>query len=150
MDVVQKRGWSLDIGANPIGMDSAQFRVWAPYAKSVAVRLIDQDMVTVPMQPDGRGYFDVTVKDIGSRARYRYVLDGVKERPDPASRFQPEGVHGPSVVVDPDAFQWTDQAWRGLPLEEFIIYELHVGTFTEEGTFEAIIRHLSYLKEAVG
>ena len=150
MEPGQNKMWSLDIGAKPMDMHSTRFRVWAPYAKSVAVRLIDQDMVTVPMQPDGLGYFDVTVRDIGSRARYRYVLDGVKERPDPTSRFQPEGVHGPSVVVDPDAFQWTDQAWRGVPLEEFIIYELHVGTFTEEGTFEAIIRHLAYLKETVG
>ena len=147
---MQKAEWSLDIGANPINGNSARFRVWTPYATSVAVRLIDQNMVTVPMQPNGRGYFDVTIRDIGSRSRYRYVLDGVKERPDPASRFQPEGVHGPSVVVDPGAFQWTDQAWNGLPLKDFIIYELHVGTFTHEGTFEAIIPRLSYLKETVG
>jgi len=99
MDAWHKQDWRLDIGANPVEMNSARFRVWAPYAKSVAVRLSDQDMVTVPMQPDGRGYFDATVRDVGSRARYRYVLDGVKERPDPASRFQPEGVYGPSVVL---------------------------------------------------
>lgn len=147
---MQKVEWSLDIGASPIDGNSARFRVWAPYAKSVAVQLIDQDRITVPMRAEGRGYFHGTVEDIGSRARYRYVLDGVRERPDPASRFQPEGVHGPSVVVDPGAFQWTDQDWHGLPLENFIIYELHVGTFTQEGTFEATIRHLSYLKETVG
>ena len=147
---MQDKSWFLDIGATPIDKNSTKFRVWAPSARSVAIRLIDQNMVMVPMQADDRGYFHATVEDIGPRARYRFVLDGVKERPDPASRFQPEGVHGPSVVVDPRAFQWTDQPWLGLPLKDFIIYEVHVGTFTQEGTFEAIIRHLSYLKDTVG
>jgi maltooligosyltrehalose trehalohydrolase len=147
---MQDKSWSLDVGATPIDKNVTQFRVWAPYADSVAIRLIDQNMVMVPMQADARGYFYATVEDIGSRDRYRYVLGGVKERPDPASRYQPEGVHGPSAVVDPSAFQWTDESWNGLPLKDFIIYELHVGTFTPEGTFEAAISHLRYLKETVG
>lgn len=150
MDVMQQSDWFLDIGAIPINKNSARFRVWAPYAQSVDVLLVDHDQIRVPMQRDGYGYFETIVSGIVPRSRYRYVLDGIKERPDPASRFQPEGVHGPSVLVDSDAFQWTDQAWRGVPLEDFIIYEVHVGTFTREGTFEAIIPQLSYLKETVG
>lgn len=150
MDVMQKPEWYLDLGASSIDVNSVRFRVWAPYAQSVDVQLIDQDQIRVPMQRDARGYFETIVSGIGPRSRYRYVLDGTKVRPDPASRFQPEGVHGPSVMVDPGAFQWTDQTWRGLPLEDFIIYEVHVGTFTQDGTFESIIRHLSYLKETVG
>ena len=104
----------------------------------------------MPMHPDGQGYLEVVVKDIGAGTRYRYVLDGTKERPDPASRFQPDGVHDASMVVDPTSFPWTDLSWRGLPLKDFIIYELHAGTFTGEGTFDAIIPHLSYLQRTVG
>jgi maltooligosyltrehalose trehalohydrolase len=116
----------------------------------VAVRLIDQDRAAVPMDSDGQGYFETIVRGLGPRARYRYVLDGTREWPDPVSRFQPDGVHGPSVVVDPASFCWTDRTWRGLSLEDFIIYELHTGAFTPEGTFEAIIPHLEYLKRDVG
>jgi maltooligosyltrehalose trehalohydrolase len=104
----------------------------------------------VQMNPSERGYFDVTVSGIKPGARYRYVLDGQKERPDPASRFQPEGVHGPSEVIDPEAFQWSDGNWEGVPFHQLIIYELHVGTFTNEGTFQAIIPFLEYLRNDVG
>ena len=102
------------------------------------------------MNPSERGYFDVTVSGTEPGARYRYVLDGQKERPDPASRFQPEGVHGPSEVIDPEAFQWSDDRWTGVPFDQLIIYELHVGTFTKEGTFQAIIPFLEYLRNDVG
>ena len=102
------------------------------------------------MHPSEHGYFDVTVSGTEPGARYRYVLDGQKERPDPASRFQPDGVHGPSEVIDPDAFQWSDDDWTGLPFQQLVIYELHVGTFTKEGTFQAIIPFLEYLRNDVG
>ncbi|MCP9473522.1 MAG: malto-oligosyltrehalose trehalohydrolase [Nitrospira sp.] len=124
--------------------------MWAPHASSVAIRFPDGDPNTVPMQPEENGYFQATVAGVAAGTRYRYILDGTMERPDPASRFQPDGVHGPSAVVNPDAFQWTDRTWRGLPMEDMIIYELHVGTFTPEGTFDAIIPRLPYLKETVG
>lgn len=150
MTMMPNARWSLDIGATPTTGDAVKFRVWAPYAKSVAVQLVDQDRVMVPMQRDERGYFETVVTGVVPRSRYRYVLDGGKERPDPASRFQSDGVHGPSVVVDPTSFRWTDVGWKGKALDEFIIYELHVGTFTREGTFEAIIPHLSYLRDTVG
>ena len=104
----------------------------------------------MPMHRDSQGYHETVVAGVHPGARYRYVLDGSKERADPASRFQPDGVHGPSMVVDPAAFPWTDSLSRGLPLKDFIIYELHVGTFTPEGTFEAIVPQLPYLKNTVG
>ena len=150
MTMMPNEKWSLDIGAMPTTGDAVKFRVWAPYAKTVAVQLVDQDRVMVPMQRDERGYFETVVTGVVPRSRYRYVLDGGKERPDPASRFQSDGVHGPSVVVDPTSFRWTDMGWKGMPLDTYIIYELHVGTFTREGTFEAIIPHLSYLRDTVG
>lgn len=142
--------WQLDLGARMIEADRVRFNVWAPFAHTVTVEFVDQDRLTIPMQPASDGYFEVTVEGVQALARYRYLLDGKKTRPDPASRFQPEGVHGPSAVVDPGSFRWTDGDWRGVPIEELIIYELHVGTFTREGTFDAMIPQLSYLKETVG
>jgi maltooligosyltrehalose trehalohydrolase len=79
--------------------------------------------------------------------RYAYILDGSQPIPDPVSRSLPEGVHGPTEIVDPLAFRWTDESWRGLPLSEYVIYELHVGTFTPEGTFDGVIGRLPYLKD---
>ncbi len=146
----RERSWQLELGARMIGVDRVQFRVWAPFANVMAVELVDQDRMAIPMQRSAQGYFDATVEGLGPRARYRYLVEGKLARPDPASRFQPDGVHGPSVVIDPESFGWTDAAWRGMPLNDMIIYELHVGTFTQEGTFEAIIPHLSYLKDTVG
>jgi maltooligosyltrehalose trehalohydrolase len=125
--------WKLDLGAMP-GPSGVRFRVWAPHAKTMAIRLTKPKADTVKMEPAESGYFESIVPGIGAGARYVYVLDGGKERPDPASRFQPDGVHAPSAVVDPNAFRWTDQNWRGLPLKDLIIYELHTGTFTKEGT----------------
>jgi len=142
--------WRLDLGANLIGPGRVRFRVWAPFSQQVAVELAGQGQTVVPMQPASKGYFETVVEDVDPRARYRYVLNGKTRRPDPASRFQPDGVHGPSAVIDPDSFTWTDGEWRGLPMSDLIIYELHVGTFTHEGTFEAIIPRLAYLKETVG
>jgi len=86
------------------------------------------------------------VDDVGPGSLYRYRLDGRQERPDPASRYQPQDVHGPSQVVD-DAFTWADHDWRGLPWPHYVLYELHVGTFTREGTFDGIIPYLDTLQE---
>jgi maltooligosyltrehalose trehalohydrolase len=133
------------LGATPLGADGCRFVVWAPNCERVEVCLEAPDGRTVPMARDDRGYFTATVGGVTPGAQYRYRLEGEKLRPDPASRFQPESVHGPSAVVDP-AFPWSDEDWRGLPLERFVIYELHVGTYTPEGTFDAIIPHLDGLK----
>ncbi len=150
MTTIAQQGWSLEIGATSTSSNAVKFRVWAPSATTVAVKLVDQHQSATPMQRDGRGYFEAVVTGAAPRTRYRYLVDGAKELPDPASRSQPDGVHGPSMVVDPSAFQWTDKNWRGMSLDRFIIYELHVGTFTKEGTFEAIIPHLPYLRDGVG
>jgi maltooligosyltrehalose trehalohydrolase len=155
---------ALTLGARYLGNGRCAFRVWAPRANQVELHVlggpstgIDRDPTTpveplpaqermVTMQPEDEGYFAITLDGVEPGALYRYRLDDVTERPDPASRFQPHGVHGPSAVVDPD-FAWSDDGWTGLPLEQYVVYELHVGTFTPEGTFEAIIPQLGYLKE---
>jgi maltooligosyltrehalose trehalohydrolase len=98
------------------------------------------------LQRAPRGYFQALVEGVEPGSLYTYRLDGQKERPDPASRYQPQDVHGPSQVVEPH-FAWQDRGWFGLPLQQYIIYELHVGTFTPEGTFDAIIPYLDELKE---
>jgi maltooligosyltrehalose trehalohydrolase len=92
------------------------------------------------------GYHQMVVENIGPGTRYKYRLSPRKEFPDPVSRYQPEGVHGPSQVIDPD-FVWHDENWFGLPIEDYVIYELHVGTFTPEGTFDAAISHLDDLSD---
>jgi maltooligosyltrehalose trehalohydrolase len=98
------------------------------------------------MQSVGGGYFHTVVEGVAAGTLYRYRLDGEKERPDPASRYQPNGVHEPSQIVD-SRFDWNDSHWRGIPLERYVLYELHVGTFTQEGTFDAIIPRLATLKD---
>jgi maltooligosyltrehalose trehalohydrolase len=100
------------------------------------------------MDPDGRGYFHAFVAGIGAGTLYRFELSGQQQPlPDPASRFQPEGVHGPSEVVDHRTYEWADTAWPGIRLEGQVLYEFHVGTFTPEGTWEAAARKLPLLKE---
>lgn len=138
--------WRAGLGAI-VGEDgTVRFRVWAPLAKGVSVRILsDGTSRIVPLGEEGRGYFSAVVEDVREGDRYLYLLDNGTERPDPASRFQPEGVHGPSQVVDPRSFSWSDGAWKGRLLAEYVLYELHVGTFTVAGTFEAVIPWLDYL-----
>jgi len=101
----------------------------------------------IPLQPDGDGYWRVTATEVRPDARYRYVLDGGPPRPDPASHAQPDDVHGPSQLVDHDAFAWGDAGWRGLATAGMILYELHVGAFTPEGTCDAVIPRLDALRK---
>ena len=122
------------------------FRVWAPAASSVDVIVVAPTQRSVLLAHSADGYFSAEVENIPNGSLYHYRLNDEKDRPDPASRFQPQGVHGPSQVVDP-AFPWEDAHWLGLPLQSYILYELHVGTFTSEGTFDAIVPHLSELKD---
>jgi maltooligosyltrehalose trehalohydrolase len=93
------------------------------------------------MTAEPNGYHGLRLDDVAPGVRYRYILSGGNARSDPASRFQPEGVHGPSEVVDP-AFPWTDDAWVNPPLEQYVFYEVHAGTFGAAGTFEAIVSRL--------
>jgi maltooligosyltrehalose trehalohydrolase len=133
------------LGATLAG-DNCDFRVWAPAAKTVTLRLINnQGTHDWPMQFAGDGYFELQAF---ARAgdKYFYMVDGNKPVPDPVSRLLPEGVHGPTEIVDAEKFAWTDNAWRGLALRDYVIYELHIGAFTPEGTFDAAIAKLPYLK----
>ncbi len=134
-----------EIGAAYLGDNRCRFRVWAPTAQTVEVKLLSTPKRSIEMTPADKGYFEAVVDGVEPGTLYQYRLDGEKERPDPASRSQPQGVHGPSEVVDP-AFDWQDE-WAGLPLAKYVIYEMHVGTFTPEGTFDAVIPHLKELTE---
>ena len=135
------------LGATPLPGGGCRFLVYAPAAKTVEVRLISPVDRVVPLERTGRGYHRGVVAEAGPGSLYRYRLDGERERPDPASRFQPDGVHGPSCVTDPASFRWEDRGWAGLPLEEYVLYELHLGTFTPEGTFGAVVPRLDSLQE---
>ncbi|MGH2378114.1 MAG: malto-oligosyltrehalose trehalohydrolase [Candidatus Limnocylindria bacterium] len=122
---------------------STSFRVWAPAAREVEVVLADR---RVRLAPGERGYHAGEVAGVPAGALYRFSLDGGEPLADPASRRQPQGVHGPSAVVDP-AFGWTDRSWRPPPLRDLVLYELHVGTFTRAGTFDAVVPHLARLRD---
>lgn len=134
------------IGAHYDEGGVCEFVVWAPEAKTVELELISPHKKSIALKKDELGYWSESVRDVKSGTLYFYNLDQEKQRPDPASQAQPEGVHGPSQVIDHD-FTWKDQSWQGIPLKNMIIYELHTGTFTPEGTFEAIISKLDYFLE---
>ena len=142
--------WRLELGASCLNASSVEFLVWAPKAHSLAVKIIGSVSEPIPLSQESFGYWKGTVQDISPGTRYQYLLNDTIERPDPASRSQPDGVHGPSEIIDPHTFSWTDREWRGMPLEQYIIYELHTGTFTPEGTFDAMINRLPYLRDQVG
>jgi maltooligosyltrehalose trehalohydrolase len=135
-----------NLGAQLLGENACSFLVWAPHANRVDVYLGDPTERAIPMQAVGCGYFHTVAEDVSSGVLYRYRLNNEKERPDPASRYQPRGVHGPSQVTD-NRFRWNDPRWTGLPLDRYVLYELHVGTFTPQGTFDAIIPRLPALKD---
>src|SRR6266540_5480095 len=144
---MHKTAWTLPIGAQPDDQ-GVRFRVWAANARHVEVVLYEERRETgaFALAPEGAGYFAGHLAGLRPGARYMYRLDGGDTRPDPASRFQPDGVHGPSQVVDPAMFAWTDASWRGVALEHLIVYELHVGAATDAGTFDALIERLDDLR----
>jgi maltooligosyltrehalose trehalohydrolase len=121
------------------------FRVWAPFHDRVGLHLLAPEERRVPLTKTQRGYHAAIVDGVPPGARYLFAFDG-KERADPASRLQPDGVHGPSEVVSRE-FSWHDAGWEGIPLEDFVIYELHVGTFTPGSTFDDAIAHLDELRD---
>ncbi len=136
----------MKIGAHYLSDGRCEFSVWAPNLEAVAVQIVSPQEQLLPMQKDEWGYWKTTAQGVEPGTLYFYQLNG-DNRPDPASHFQPKDVHEASSVVDHNQMQWSDANWSGIPLEEMIIYELHVGTFTPEGTFEAIIPRLKDLKE---
>lgn len=139
----------MDREEHPLGalvqFDGVRFRLWAPEFEQVDL-LLEPDHRAVPMQRNG-DYFERLLPDVAVGTRYRYRAAGSEPLPDPGSRFQPEGVHGPSAVVDPARYRWGDASWEGVPLQRCVFYELHVGTFTPEGTFAAAAARLPYLRE---
>jgi len=139
----------LPVGAEPVPGGGVHFRVWAPLRRRVAVVLENpgEEPRAFPLAAETGGYFSDHVREARAGARYRFRLDDDERLyPDPASRFQPDGPHGSSQVVDPSAFEWTDRAWRGVPVEGQVLYEMHVGTFTHEGTFAAATAELPALR----
>ncbi len=136
----------MRIGANYLGNGECEFTVWSPLLDSVTVKTLTAQQQIIPLKPQSEGYWHAKVNDVYPGTLYRYVLNGQDAFADPASQYQPEGVHGPSQIVD-HQFEWTDEGWAGIPVESMIFYELHVGTFTPEGTFTAIIPRLPELRE---
>ncbi|HZD18776.1 MAG TPA: malto-oligosyltrehalose trehalohydrolase, partial [Actinomycetota bacterium] len=130
------------LGATHLGGGRTRYAVWAPGARRLEVVL---DGRREALERGEGGLFAGEIDRSGPGTRYRLSLDGADPLPDPASRHQPEGVDGPSAVVDLGGFPWTDRAWRGLPLDRLAIYELHVGTFTSDGTFDGVIDRLDDL-----
>jgi len=121
--------------------------VWAPSVENLSVRITTPDERIVAMEKDDKGYWKAFVKDVFPGSLYFFRINNVVDRPDPASHFQPQGIHGPSAVVDQGSFTWDDISWKGRRLEDYLIYELHVGVYTTEGTFEAVAERLDYLRD---
>ena len=136
------------VGAVKQGKDRYSFIVWAPYCHRVSLKLVSpRPGRTIEMRKDAGGYFRADAVKVTPGTHYAYLLDGTKVRPDPASHFQPDGVHGPSAIVDHDSYRWKDGVWKGIALHDLVLYEAHIGTFTREGTFDAAIQKIPYLKK---
>jgi maltooligosyltrehalose trehalohydrolase len=135
----------MRVGAHYLGAGKCRFIVWAPELKDVTVRIVSPAERLIAMTRDEWGYFQAEVENVLPGTQYFYRLGPDHEYPDPASQYQPLGVHGPSELVDHETFQWEDDSWKGINLSDLIAYELHTGTFTPEGTFEAVIGRLDDL-----
>ncbi len=127
--------------------DRFRFRLWAPKAEAVDVCLEGNKSLRFRMTQQNDGWFELITDAASPGDLYRYQIGDEIKVPDPASRFQPHDVHGPSEIIDPSSFEWTDQNWHGRPWEDAVIYELHVGTFTSEGTFSGVESKLDYLAD---
>ena len=142
----------LPVGAEVQPAGGVHFRVWAPRRQRVEIALDRAMDLTAPavyaLEPESAGYFSALVRDAAPGMFYRYRLDGEKAYPNPASRFQPDGPHRPSQIIDPEDFAWTDHHWHGAELSGQVIYEMHLGTFTREGTWEAAARKCENLAAA--
>jgi malto-oligosyltrehalose trehalohydrolase len=142
-----KRNYDMPFGAAIMPSGAVRFRLWAPAASRVSLRLADADLPDLAMQAEKGGWFSIETRHAHAGSRYLYVIDDAEAVPDPASRFQPKGVHQPSEVIDPSGFDWRDGDWRGRPWREAVIYELHVGTFTRAGDYAGAIEKLAQLAD---
>ncbi len=147
-------GRRFPIGAERVPEKGVHFRVWAPGRKTVKLVITSQgeefdplySPTEIELQNEGNGYFSVILQDTYVGSLYRYLLDDDPQPyPDPASRFQPQGPHGPSQVVDALTFDWTDTTWMGIEAQGQVIYEMHIGTFTHEGNWVAAAKELPEL-----
>jgi len=137
----------LPVGVEALGDGGAHARVWAPKARRVEL-VVEGAGRAIALRPEGDGHFSAAIDRLPVGTLYRLRLDGGEALyPDPASRFQPDGPHGPSQLVDPARFPWTDAGWPGRAIEGQVIYEMHIGTFTAEGTWDAARRELPALAE---
>jgi maltooligosyltrehalose trehalohydrolase len=134
------------VGAIYLGNGRTQFRVWAPTASSLNLKILGPPARYISLEALEHGYYGAIVSDAGPGTSYLLCVNNQTERPDPASRYQPFGAHKPSQVVDPRSFSWHDANWSGLDLAHYVLYELHVGTYTAEGTFDAILPHLDQIR----
>jgi maltooligosyltrehalose trehalohydrolase len=137
----------LPVGAEALPNNGGvHFRVWAPKHRQIDV-VFEDGLDAAPLDNEGDGYFSGVAPEARAGGRYKFRLDGGAPFPDPVSRFQPDGVHGPSQVVDPSAFKWTDQTWPGVDAAGQVLYEIHIGTFTREGNWQSAMRELASLKD---
>jgi maltooligosyltrehalose trehalohydrolase len=137
----------MRVGAHFTISKAYEFTVWAPFIDNVDLRILQPVEKTLPMKKESGGYWKAEVEAAPADVLYYYRLNNTKDRPDPASQFQPEGVHGPSQALQHSLFEWTDKTWKSISLSKMIIYEMHVGTFTPEGTFDSVIKRLPYLQK---
>ncbi|MEZ0225756.1 MAG: malto-oligosyltrehalose trehalohydrolase [Alphaproteobacteria bacterium] len=145
--VIQKKQFlrRVAVGAE-VQEDGTHFRVWAPACREVAVTLESGAQGIYPLTREEDGYWSAVIPAARARTLYRFRLDNGDLFPDPASRYQPQGPHGPSEVIDPARYPWTDRQWAGIAPDAHVLYEIHVGTFTPEGTWRAAAEHLKYLQ----
>ena len=143
-----KRRHNMPFGAECRDDGSVRFRLWAPAARRVDLSVTGAKRSTrLPLKQRGEGWFELLTDAANPGSQYRFRIDDAQDVPDPASRFQPKDVHGPSEVIDPEAFDWQDDEWRGRPWDEAVIYELHVGAFTSSGKFSSVRGRLDYLAD---
>lgn len=137
---------SLQFGPE-LTAEGTRFRCWAPSAQRVGLKVVaaGADQLHSELKATGNGWFECMARGVGAGTQYKFRIDGEIDVPDPASRFQPDGVRGPGEILDPDAFTWRELGWRGREWREAVIYELHVGAFTRDGTYAAAIARLDEL-----
>ncbi len=143
-----KRRHDMPFGAECLPNGGVRFRLWAPAANEVTIHVANAyESTSSPLDRQDSGWFELITDVARAGTEYQFEIDNGLKIPDPASRYQPRDVHGPSKVIDPNAFDWQDHAWRGRPWEDAVIYELHVGAFTPQGTFAGLAERLDYLSD---
>ena len=149
VDSALRRRHQMPFGAELTATGEVRFRLWAPAARQVELLLCDPGGATAQaaaMQPLEGGWYSLVSAAAAAGSLYRYRIDGTHEVPDPASRSNPQGVHGPSEVIDPAAYAWDDGDWHAPRWHQSVVYELHVGTFNRPGTYAAVAARLAHLK----